>query len=140
MTTKPIMVPIDASIQECCRIMSEKDVGSLIIHKNRKMQGIVTEEDIVRKAALQNWDMKKTRIADIMSTNIIHITPERDVHEAILLMKNHDIRTLPVLDGGKLVGILTLKDVLKIEPQLFEILMDSAELRAEDEIIRKGYG
>jgi len=110
--------------------MKTHDVGSLIIHEDGHIKGIVTEQDIVRKAVFGEIPAH-THISAIMTTQVIDIAPDKDIYEAILMMRDNDIRTLPVKEGKKLVGLITLKDILKIEPQLFDLIIDSLEVREE---------
>jgi len=66
-----------------------------------------------------------------MIKKVITITPDVDIYEALLVMRDEDVRMLPVLDGNKLVGLLTVKDILKIEPALFELLAEKLILKEE---------
>jgi signal-transduction protein with cAMP-binding, CBS, and nucleotidyltransferase domain len=131
MTNRPVMTACDTTILGCALLMAEHNVGSLILHEKKKIKGIVTEEDIVRKAVRHGKDMKKTKVSEIMEKNLITIEPGKDIYDAILLMKDNEIRQLPVMEKDRLVGLITMKDVLKIEPQLFDILADSLEIREE---------
>ena len=71
------------------------------------------------------------KVNDIMESDIKTITPEKDIFEALILMKEFNIRHLPVVDGSKMIGLLTLKDILKIEHQLFDLLVEKFELKEE---------
>jgi len=132
MTKKPVEVSEDISIKECAQKMKEHDVGSVLVKKNGKFVGILTEEDLVYKIVAEGKDAKKTKVRDIMVTRLITIEPDKDIYDALVKMSNNNIRRLPVLKDKELVGLLTLKDILKIQPQLFEIVAERYELREEN--------
>ncbi|MFH1400867.1 MAG: CBS domain-containing protein [Nanoarchaeota archaeon] len=131
MTTKPIMIDQTVTLQECARIMDVNDVGSLLVHKDRRILGIITEQDLVRKALRAGLDVRTTTVKDVMTRDLVTISPEKDIYDALILMQKNDIRHMPVVDDGQVVGFLTLKDILKIEPALFEKVVGSIEIREE---------
>ena len=122
MTKKPVEVSEDITIKKCAEIMKKHDVGSVLVKKKTKLVGILTEEDLVYKVVAEAKDAKKIKVKDIMVTRLITIEPDNDIYNALVKMSNNNIRRLPVIKDNKLVGILTLKDILKIQPQLFEII------------------
>ena len=132
MTHRPITVRTSITLAECAMLMREKHVGSVLVKDNHSLLGIVTESDIVRKAVAAHKSPGEVSAVDIMTTRIITVSPEKDIFEAINIMRDHDLRHLPVVDGKRLVGLLTVKDILKIEPQLFEILAEKLEVREEE--------
>ena len=132
MTRKPISVDPDITIDACSKIMLKKHVGSLLIMQDGKLKGIIAEQDIVRKVVAAGLDPFKTKVKDIMVTKLITIDPDSDIYEAIVIMRDRNIRHLPVMHKKNMVGYLTLKDILKIEPQLFELLVEKFELREEE--------
>jgi CBS domain-containing protein len=132
MTEKPITVSPETTLQECARIMAKNHVGALIFEDKGKIAGIMTEQDVVRKAVLKGLDPKKTKAREIMEKKVRTIPPEKDIFDAIKKMRDLNIRHLPVSDGKKMIGLLTLKDVLKIEPQLFDLLVEKFEIREEE--------
>ena len=132
MTMNPIMVDQDTSIKDCAKLMAEKKISSLIISKNEKLLGIIKERDIVRSIVLENHDAEKELVKDYMVREVITITPDVDIYEALLVMRDEDVRMLPVMDGDKMIGLLTVKDILKIQPELFEILAEKLILREEE--------
>ena len=86
----------------------------------------------MRKAIAEGLDPKKSVAKDVMVQEIITIKPGVDIFEAVHVMKDHDIRHLPVIEGKKLIGLLTIKDILKIQPQLFEIFVDKITIAEEE--------
>lgn len=131
MTKRPITIHSSLTVEECARLMADRHVGSLVVMENEKASGIVTEQDFVRKVMARGRDAKKVHVADVMISDMVTVAPDADIYDALVLMRDNNIRHLPVLHGGEMVGFLTLKDVLKVEPQLFEIMVDRFELREE---------
>lgn len=134
MTRKPIAVRPDTTAKEAAALMQEKDVGSLVVKDGETLSGYITEQGIVHKIVAKNRNPEKVRVKDIMITNVAVIEPSKDIFEALMKMRDLDIKQLPVVDkeNNKLVGLLTLKDILKIQPQLFELLAEKFSLREED--------
>lgn len=132
MTRKPIAVKPSASIEECSKKMAEHHVGSLLVKDNGNLLGIITEQDIVRSAVAVGLDTKKTSVEKIMETRLTTISQSADIFDALVKMRDLNIRQLPVMDNEKMAGLLTLKDVLKIQPQLFDLLVEKFELREEE--------
>ncbi len=129
MTTKPITCEPDITLKECAQIMKKHDVGSVLVMKGDTLIGIITEYDFVKKAAAEGLRMDETLVRDVMETRLITITPEKDILEALKIMSKHGIRHLPVMEGEKLVGYITMRTILKIEPQLLELITERIELR-----------
>jgi len=132
MTNNPVKVSPDTSIKDCARIMADKKVSSLIIQQDEKLLGIIKERDIVRSIVLENKDAETELVNEFMVTNVVTITPEVDIYEALLVMRDEDVRMLPVVNENKIIGLLTVKDILKIQPELFEILAEKLILREEE--------
>ena len=132
MTMKPIIVEPDTSIKDCAKIMADNKISSLIIKQNGNLLGIIKERDIVRTVVLENIDASKAKVSDFMIKNVVTISPSVDIYDALVTMKDYDVRMLPVLDGKEMVGLLTVKDILKIEPQLFDLLAEKLVLREEE--------
>ena len=131
MTKRPIVVPKNITVRECARIMRDKKVGSILITEGEELLGILTESDIIEKITAANKNPDEVEVGEIMTTALVTINPSKDIIDAMQLMKEHEIRHMPVLDKDRLAGFLTMKDVVKIEPQLFEILLETIELREE---------
>jgi CBS domain-containing protein len=130
MTNKPVTASKDMTLKDAASLMSIEDVNSVLIVENNQPVGIVTDEDIVRKCVALGLDSKKLKIKDIASVNLVTIKPEKDLYEALTLMREHNIRQLPVVDK-ELVGFLTVKGILKIQPELIDLWMEKYEVREE---------
>ena len=121
MSVRPVTVPRIKTILECAKIMAQKRVGSLLVIKEEKLEGILTEKDLVHFLA-KALDPKTMKINEVMKTKIHTVAPEEDLYDAISLMKREKVRRLPVLAKKKLVGMLTLNDILTLQPTLFDLL------------------
>ncbi|MEK6894806.1 MAG: CBS domain-containing protein [Nanoarchaeota archaeon] len=111
------------------RKMAEEKVGCLVIMDKSEVVGILTEQDITRKVVAEGREAPATLVKEIMSRNLIHIDPNEDLHRAVELMGQNNIKHLPVISSGKLVGILTFKDVIAIEPALIEAMSFKSSVR-----------
>lgn len=132
MTRRPITVTTETHIRDCAKLMAKKHVGGLLIVDNEKLKGVLTEQDIVRKGIAKDKDVKNMRVKDVMEKNLITIDPNKDIYNALVIMRDKNIRHLPVMHKGEMLGLLTLKDILKIQPQLFDILVEKFEIREEE--------
>ena len=129
MTTKPISITSDASLEQCAKIMAKNHVGALVIKDNHKSIGLITEQDIVRKSVAKGINPLTKKVKDFMEKKLKTISSKADIYDALIIMRDSNIRHLPAVDSGKMVGLLTLKDILKIEPSLFDLLVEKFELR-----------
>lgn len=131
MTTKPISVAPDTSLEQCAKVMAKNHVGALVIKENHKSIGLITEQDIVRKVIAKGTNPLTKKVKDFMEKKLKTVSPNADIYDALIIMRDSNIRHLPVVDKGNMVGLLTLKDVLKIEPSLFDLLVEKFELKEE---------
>jgi CBS domain-containing protein len=123
--------PID-TIKTAAKIMAEEKIGCLIVKAAGGVAGIITDTDIVRKAVTGNVNMNKRKVVSVMSPKLHMCTPDEDIFDALRAMRDYNIKHLPVMSKGELVGLVTLKDILKIEPDLFEILVDKLDMREKE--------
>jgi len=108
--------------------MSEKDVGSLLVVKNKMLVGIITERDIISKVVASGKNSQVTKVSSIMSKNVITVSPNDDLYKVHFLMNKYNFRRLPVIEDGKLVGMLTEKDLIKIEPSILDVLSEKLKI------------
>lgn len=111
MTSQVSWVAPTATVVEAAKMMQREDVGSVPVCEQDRLLGIVTDRDIVMRAVATDKNLGTMAVQDIMSTQMVTVTPEMDVHEAAEMMSKRQIRRLPVIQGGKLVGIVALGDV-----------------------------
>ena len=114
MNPQVITVEPGASAALAARLISRHNVGALpVCGSDRKLRGIVTDRDIVLRCVAPEEDPAQTPVRDIMSRCCTTLSPEDDVHKAAVTMARHQVRRLPVVERGKLVGILSLGDLAK---------------------------
>jgi CBS domain-containing protein len=109
----PITVPASTSVLEALSIMAEKNIGSLVVADNNQYKGIVTERDYSRKVILKGKNSTETTVGEIMSTDLPTINPSDKIEHCMELMSNKNIRYMPVFENNKLVGIISMSDVVK---------------------------
>lgn len=112
MCNEVIYVRPECSTEECAKLMGENHIGCIPVCDNtNKVVGIVTDRDILLRTIGCRKEVNNTKISDIMTCNVTSCTPETDVKEAERLMKENQIRRIPVMENNKVIGILTLGDL-----------------------------
>ena len=103
----------DATVFEAVKLMDEKNVGALLVMKGEKLVGIISERDYTRKIMLRGKRSRETGVAEIMSTSVTVTHPREPVATCLHLMTDKHIRHLPVLDHDKVVGVISIGDLVK---------------------------
>ena len=103
----------DASVYEGVETMAEKGVGALLVMEGKRLVGIISERDYARKVVLKDRSSRETRIAEIMTTQLVHGTPHQSVQEGLSVMTEKRIRHLPIMNGEELVGVVSIGDLVK---------------------------
>ena len=101
----------DATVYDALKLMAEKEIGALVVLEDGKMVGILSERDYARKIILKGRSSKETPVREIMTSEVIHASPDQKVRKCLTLMTKHHFRHIPVLEEGRLVGILSIEDV-----------------------------
>jgi len=97
----------------CAEILAKYGIGALLVMEGEKLQGIISERDLIKKLVSQQLDPMKIKVSEIMTSSLITVTPETTVQEAMEIMTNKRIRHLPVLSSEKLVGIISIGDITR---------------------------
>jgi signal-transduction protein with cAMP-binding, CBS, and nucleotidyltransferase domain len=103
----------ETTVFEGLQFMAEKNIGALMVTRDEKLIGIFSERDYARKVILKGKASKDTTIGELMTREVVYTTPEDSLDECMALMTAKRIRHLPILNNGKLIGLLTLGDLVK---------------------------
>jgi CBS domain-containing protein len=133
MTKKVLTASPNTTVAKAAKMMAERGVGSIIIVKGKKPVGILTERDLLMKVLSVDLVPSRVHVGKIMSAPIISIGPGTDITEAARIMAKNNVRRLPVVEQGKLVGIITASDITAVSPQLIDV-MARPEVPASEEI------
>jgi len=124
----------DATVYDAVALMAEKNVGALVVMESGKLVGIVSERDYTRKVMLRGKRSRETMVAEIMSTQLTTVDPKESVDDCLRFMTEKRIRHLPVVSGEKLVGVISIGDLVK-----HVISVQSATLDQLESYISGGY-
>ena len=102
-----------ASVFDAVKLMAEKSIGALLVMEDQKIDGIVTERDYARKIVLMGRSSKETPVRDIMTSPVMYVRPDQTNEECMALMTDNRVRHLPVIDNGKLMGLISIGDLVK---------------------------
>jgi CBS domain-containing protein len=115
MTEDPRSIGASASVVEAARLMREEHIGSLPITDDEQLLGMITDRDITTRVVAEAADPKTTPVADVCSRDVISVEADKDREEALELMARHQVRRLPVVESGRLVGIVAQADIALTE-------------------------
>ncbi len=104
----------DASVLDAVRMMAEREVGALLVMEGERLAGIVSERDYARKVVLRGRSSSETKVEDIMTADVVVAGPDRSVEQCMAAMTEHRIRHLPVVEDGKVVGVVSIGDLVKV--------------------------
>jgi len=113
MTKNMVMIDYDKSALEAAKIMAERGISSVFVVKDNHPIGIVTERDFIKKICAKEISVSEIKMSDIMSKIVTTADPETPIEVAVQRMVNHKVRRLPIMEAGKLVGIITVTDLAK---------------------------
>lgn len=122
MVEEVITVEADATVMRAVKLMNKHEIGCLIVTKIRKPIGIVTERDLLKRVLAESREPEKTRIWEVMSAPLVFVDPNMDIEDAVKFMLKMKIKKLPIVRRGKLLGLVTLTDLVRFQPQVVSIL------------------
>jgi CBS domain-containing protein len=102
-----------AAVFDAVKLMAEKSIGALLVMEDLKIDGIITERDYARKIVLMGRSSKETPVRDIMTSPVMYVRPDQTNEECMALMTDNRVRHLPVIDNGKLIGLISIGDLVK---------------------------
>jgi CBS domain-containing protein len=138
MTRNFVSANPDLSVLKAIKLMVKKRVGSLIIEEEGLLKGILTEKDIMWALSKKSWkDLEKVKAKEICTKKITTTKPSTDIYDAMRLMKRAKFKRLPVTIKKRVIGLLTLKDILRIQPELFEIAKENYTIKEETEKLER---
>ena len=122
MVREVITIDENSTVKEAAEVMNRFEIGSLIAIRNRKAIGIVTERDLLKRVVAKSKSSAKTKVKNIMSSPLVIVKPDTDLEDAVRMMFQMKIKKLPVVDEKRLVGLVSLTDIARFQPQMIKIL------------------
>jgi len=125
MVEKVIIILADATVKEAVKLMNEYEIGCLIVAKNEETVGIITERDVLKRIISKSKDPDVIKVSEIMSKPLIIGGPDMYVEDATRLMFKKNIKKLPIMKNGQLVGLVTLSDIARVahvNPQIVKVI------------------
>jgi CBS domain-containing protein len=111
MTESPELVSSDTTVADAAKLMRDKDFGGILIGDGEEVTGFLTDRDITVRVVAEGKDPSSTTVSDVATTELHTLSPDDSVEDAIELVRQHDIRRLPVVEGAKPVGIVSIGDL-----------------------------
>jgi len=122
MVENVVTVDTDATVKEAVEIMNKHEIGCLVVVKGNRLVGILTERDMLKRVLGESRNPEKTKISEIMTTPLITVSPTTNLEEAAKLMFEKNVKKLPVVSEGKLVGLITLTDLARFQPEIIRLI------------------
>ena len=107
-----VSVTPETTVLEAIKVLAREDVGAAIVMSGSRLAGIVSERDYTRKVILQGRASNSTRVEDIMTANVVCVTPRTSARECMSLMTDKQIRHLPVVDDSRVIGMVSIRDIV----------------------------
>ena len=135
--TKDIVAVLPSDcVSEAAVLMYENDIGSVPVVSDNQLKGIITDRDIVIRCIAKGKAPNKTKVSELMSTNVSYLTPEQSVHDAVSKMASEKVRRLPVVKNGQLDGIVSLADIARLHagPEIANAISEISFSGNENEV------
>ena len=137
MVKEVMTIDENSTVKEAAEVMNKFEIGCLIAVRKGKAMGIITERDLLKRVVAEARDSTKTKVKDIMSSPLVVVEPSMDLEEAIRLMFKMKIKKLPVVNEKRLVGLVTLTDIARFQPQMIKILKQLAMRQTAPKSMKK---
>ncbi len=137
MVKEVITIDENSTVKEAADVMNKFEIGCLIAVKKGKAMGIITERDLLKRVVAEAKDSNKTKVKDVMSSPLVVVEPSMDLDEAVRLMFQMKIKKLPVVNEKRLVGLVSLTDIARFQPQIINILKQLAKKQVAPKSMKK---
>jgi len=137
MVKEVITIDEDLTVKEAAEIMNKFEIGCVIGVRRGKAMGILTERDVLKRVVAEGKDAGKIKVRDAMTSPLVIAEPGMDLGEAVKLMFQMKIKKLPVVDGKRLVGLVSLTDIARFQPQMITILKQLAARQTPPKSMQK---
>ena len=133
MTENPRSIGASASVVDAARLMREQHIGSLPVTQDERVVGMITDRDITTRVVAESAPPETTSVGDVYSRDLIIVEPDKDLDEALQLMTRHQVRRLPVVENGRLVGMVAQADIALKENERTGELVGAISEPSEEE-------
>lgn len=137
MVREVITIDDNSTVKEAAEVMNKFEIGCMIVVRKGKAMGIITERDLLKRVVAEARDANKAKVKDIMTTPLVVAEPNMELEEAIKLMFKMKIKKLPVVDENRLVGLISLTDIARFQPQMIKILKQLAARQSPPRSMKK---
>ncbi|MDD3175324.1 MAG: CBS domain-containing protein [Candidatus Nanoarchaeia archaeon] len=136
MSINPIKCRLEDNIVTVSKLMKKYNISSIVVCDENEVKGLITVDDIVQRVVANNENLETTKAKQVMTTDVVSVSPTKSVEEVIEVMNSNSISQLPVMQEKKLMGFVTMKDILRLEPALFDLFTKRLE---DDEAERRRF-
>jgi CBS domain-containing protein len=133
MTEDPRSIGVSASVVEAARLMREQHIGSLPVTEDERLVGMITDRDITTRVVAESAAPETTSVGDVFSRDLVSVEPNNDLDEALQLMARHQVRRLPVVENGRLVGMVAQADIALKDSEKTSELVGAISEPSEEE-------
>jgi CBS domain-containing protein len=137
MVREVITIDDNSTVKEAAEVMNKFEIGCMIVVRKGKAMGIITERDLLKRVVAEARDANRAKVKDIMTTPLVVAEPDMELEEAIKLMFKMKIKKLPVVSEGRLVGLISLTDIARFQPQMIKILKQLAARQSPPKSMKK---
>jgi len=133
MVKEVVKVGSSTLVENAVKTMNKNEIGCLIVEDNGQARGIVTQRDLLEKVLERSRDPRKLAVSEIMTKKLVVGTPDMEIHEAARLMFEKKIKKLPIVENGKLIGLVTLTNIARtvsVDKEIIDIIEKLSNMRA----------